>query len=421
MSLEIRRQHRLAMRGIPERLGLSFQQGSIEMRAKPNGTAAGNNFAFNGYCTVYGYSFPMWDMWGEPYTESVASGATKRSLSNPNLDVPFLIGHNDAGIPLARTKSGTMQLSSDTHGTYVQVPSMDGNREEVRALASAVERGDMDEMSCAFMVTSQEWDENFEHRTVQEMDLHRGDVCAVVHGANDATAGNSMTAFPVESLSLRRPVPLLTRRSEDIYSYPALVELRADMSTADINDLPDSDFAYIAPGGSKDSGGKTTPRSLRYFPIHDAAHVRNALARLPQSNLSDSAKAEAKTKIVAAAKKFGVDASDDSTASSLPLDKRAAALDVMDISDAPDYNADSHGSSSISCPNPDCAVPGGAKNAQDAKFCDQCGAPLYGEDGLIIDDDGGIPSEEDQLASTAKLELMRKQLELEELAAKYAA
>jgi hypothetical protein len=51
------------------------------------------------------------------------------------------------------------------------------------------------------------------------------------------------------------------------------------MSTADINDLPDSDFAYIEPGGKKDDGGKTIPRSLRHYPIHDAAHVRNALAR----------------------------------------------------------------------------------------------------------------------------------------------
>ena len=44
------------------------------------------------------------------------------------------------------------------------------------------------------------------------------------------------------------------------------------MSSASINDLPDSDFAYIEPGGTKDSGGKTTPRSLRHFPIHDEAH-----------------------------------------------------------------------------------------------------------------------------------------------------
>jgi HK97 family phage prohead protease len=76
------------------------------------------------------------------------------------------------------------------------------------------------------------------------------------------------------------------------------------MSSGAINDLPDSAFAYIEPGGTKDESGKTTPRSKRHFPIHDAAHVRNALARAPQSPFGK----QAMPKILAAAKKFGVDA-----------------------------------------------------------------------------------------------------------------
>ena len=71
-------------------------------------------------------------------------------------------------------------------------------------------------------------------------------------------------------------------------------ELKAVWTTAYVNDLPDSAFLYVAPGGEKDSDGKTTPRSLRYFPVRDAtgavdqAHVRNALARIPQSDLSQA-------------------------------------------------------------------------------------------------------------------------------------
>lgn len=76
----------------------------------------------------------------------------------------------------------------------------------------------------------------------------------------------------------------------------------AQMTAASINDLPDSAFAYIEPGGSKDESGKTVPRSKRHFPIHDAAHVRNALARAPQSPFGD----KAMPKIRAAAKKFGI-------------------------------------------------------------------------------------------------------------------
>src|SRR5215831_1140417 len=86
---------------------------------------------------------------------------------------------------------------------------------------------------------------------------------------------------------------------------------RAEMSSASINDLPDSAFAYIEGGGKKDSSGKTVPRSLRHFPVHDAAHTRNALARAPQSPFGD----KAMPAIRRAAKKFGIEVSDDSGSS----------------------------------------------------------------------------------------------------------
>jgi hypothetical protein len=76
----------------------------------------------------------------------------------------------------------------------------------------------------------------------------------------------------------------------------------AELTRKSINDLPDSAFAYIEPGGKKDESGKTTPRSLRHFPIHDEAHVRNALARAPQSPFGP----KALPKIRAAAKRFGI-------------------------------------------------------------------------------------------------------------------
>lgn len=206
MELELRRAARMAMRGVPERLGLEFARGNIEMRAKPNGTAAGSVFTWEGYATVFDAPFQMWDQDGESFTELVAPGAATRTLNNPALDVPFLVGHNSAGIPMARTKSGTLQLSQDSHGVLTYVPSMDGRREDVRALASAVERGDIDEMSLAFVCTRQAWTPDYEQRTILEMDLHRGDVCAVTHGANPATAGSRM--YPAEQLAYRRPAAI---------------------------------------------------------------------------------------------------------------------------------------------------------------------------------------------------------------------
>jgi len=85
--------------------------------------------------------------------------------------------------------------------------------------------------------------------------------------------------------------------------------------------LPDSDFAYISPGGHKDSEGKTTPRSLRHLPIPDAAHVRNALARLDQTDIPPAAKKEALAKIKRKAEDLGVQVSESDGAS----DKQKAA------------------------------------------------------------------------------------------------
>jgi len=59
-------------------------------------------------------------------------------------------------------------------------------------------------------------------------------------------------------------------------------------TAAYVNDLPDSSFLYIEPGGEKDDEGKTVPRTLRHLPVKDKngkvdlPHVRNALSRLGQ-------------------------------------------------------------------------------------------------------------------------------------------
>ena len=83
----------------------------------------------------------------------------------------------------------------------------------------------------------------------------------------------------------------------------------AEWDTAYVNDLPDSAFLMILPGGRKDADGKTVPRSLRMFPVRnaagevDSAHLRNALARIPQaSSLSGAQRMAAMDKAKALAK-----------------------------------------------------------------------------------------------------------------------
>jgi hypothetical protein len=102
---------------------------------------------------------------------------------------------------------------------------------------------------------------------------------------------------------------LIYKRAPDIDAEAEAID-KKEMTRRSINDLPDSDFAYIEPGGKKDDQGKTTPRSLRHLPIHDSSHIRNALARIAQGKtmrgLSAEAKAKARRKIEAAARREGI-------------------------------------------------------------------------------------------------------------------
>lgn len=72
---------------------------------------------------------------------------------------------------------------------------------------------------------------------------------------------------------------------------------KAVWTTAYVNDLPDSAFLYVEAGGDKDDEGKTVPRSLRHLPFKDKngkidlPHLRNALARLEGTKISDGVKA----------------------------------------------------------------------------------------------------------------------------------
>lgn len=90
-------------------------------------------------------------------------------------------------------------------------------------------------------------------------------------------------------------VPAPANPDTRFLSLKGLEDAKAVWSTAFINDLPDSAFLYVE-DGEKDSDGKTTPRTKRHFPYKNAEgqvdlpHLRNALARIPQSSLSQDLK-----------------------------------------------------------------------------------------------------------------------------------
>lgn len=201
MTMELRAERRNGMIKIAERRAFHVD---FETRTAPNGTG-GSKLILEGYAATTETPFPMWDMWGEEYSEVMSQGCFGRTLAR-SPDVPLLIGHNAGGIALARTKSGTMTLAEDTTGLAVRTPDgLDLGSPLVQALASAMERGDMDEMSFAFQVISQLWSPDYTERRINEVDIHRGDVSMVVHGANDTTSASVSRAARNPALEGRAP------------------------------------------------------------------------------------------------------------------------------------------------------------------------------------------------------------------------
>lgn len=80
------------------------------------------------------------------------------------------------------------------------------------------------------------------------------------------------------------------------------------LSSAEESSLPDSSFAAVYTQPST-RNGRTQRTKVRKLPIHDANHVRNALARFDQADLPEHIKTQARSKVHAAAKKFNIEVS----------------------------------------------------------------------------------------------------------------
>jgi HK97 family phage prohead protease len=134
-----------------------------------------------GYATVYDYAY---DIAGGPdmggFTEVIAPGAAKKSAMEA--DVRLLANHE--GLPMARTKSGTLELESDDIGLKVRA-TLDPSNPTAAEVRSAMERGDVDQMSFAFRVVRDEWNKDYSERTISEVKLY--DVSVVTYPANPAT------------------------------------------------------------------------------------------------------------------------------------------------------------------------------------------------------------------------------------------
>lgn len=156
------------MNNIEVRAGLP-----VEIRADSSGTikVSGHAAVFNQPTDIAG-----------AFLEQIAPGAFVEAIGRD--DVVFLVNHE--GLPLARTRSGTLKLAEDSTGLYIET-ELDSSDPDVMAIVPKLKRGDLDKMSFAFLPELQEWDESGDVpvRTLHKVKLV--DVSVVTHPAYQGT------------------------------------------------------------------------------------------------------------------------------------------------------------------------------------------------------------------------------------------
>ena len=145
----------------------------VEIREDENGLVK-----VEGYAAVFNQETNI----GGMFREKIEAGAFKDAVGRD--DVVFLVNHD--GLPLARTRSGTLELKEDKHGLFIST-ELDSSDPDVQQIIPKMKRGDMDKMSFAFMSDVEEWDDASEIplRTVKEARLF--DVSIVNNPAYEGT------------------------------------------------------------------------------------------------------------------------------------------------------------------------------------------------------------------------------------------
>ncbi len=141
----------------------------VEIREADEGSALSAGVMF-GHAAVFDkFSEPMWGL----LVEKIAPGAFQRAIDEDQ-DVRALINH-DENLLLGRIKSGTLRLAEDDEGLAVEIDLPDTSF--ARDLKETIRRGDMDQMSFAFVPTHEEWEEGAgpngeDVRTLLDVDLY---------------------------------------------------------------------------------------------------------------------------------------------------------------------------------------------------------------------------------------------------------
>jgi uncharacterized protein len=175
----------------------SIAYNTTELRASDDGRT------LVGYASVFDSpSEPL------PWIEYVRRGAFRKTIKD-GADVRLLIDHE--GIPLARTRSGTLMLREDDIGLRVEAHLDDTNPDAMRVI-SAMRRGDLSQMSFAFQTVKDSWSADRSVRDLKEVRLF--DVSVVTYPAYEETVAELRSGINTTSTTVAPTAPLALRKRQ---------------------------------------------------------------------------------------------------------------------------------------------------------------------------------------------------------------
>lgn len=167
---------------------------TFEMRAMPqeNGADPEKKYLVEGYAAKFNEETVLFEIEGMKYREVIRPGAFSGAKMQ---DV--VMNYNHGGKPVARTKNGTLTLTTDKIGLHVVADL--GGTEEGRRLYEEIQGGYIDKMSFAFTVRTSTYDKHTRLRSIEQID-RLFDVAAVDIPAYDGTEIAARSWAKVEAL-----------------------------------------------------------------------------------------------------------------------------------------------------------------------------------------------------------------------------
>jgi len=178
------------------------------------------------------------------FREKISPGAFKKSIEDS--DIRALWNHNPDYV-LARNKSGTLILEEDKKGLAIEISPPD--TQWARDLMETIKRGDVDQMSFAFQVTKDSWDESGKEsvRTLEEVELF--DVSPVTYPAYPQTDVKVRSFLEEAGLDVNKLAVIMERHTatnnEDIAVVKQAIDVLNSYIPEDLDGQGAPDEGYV--------------------------------------------------------------------------------------------------------------------------------------------------------------------------------